>query len=177
MMAGSCSGAFDRTSPLIRYWRSFTRFGLEAGRVAAEHGSTFNRRQRVDARLLRNLRSLRSRLAKRGLGHDGIERLLGCSIFIRFLEDRGVLSGGHLAELGLPDSFSEALQTGQSAVLQLFEALAEQFNGDVFASAASDASLSEEAIADLEAFFSGSDVRERSTLPVALRLWDHSAPS
>ena len=144
--------------PLGSVLAEFTRFGLETGRAAAEHGSRFDRRQRVDALLLGNLHSLRSRLARRGLADDVIERLLGCSIFVRYLEDSGILSGDHLAELGLPDSFSDALRAGRPAVLQLFEALAEQFNGDVFASAASDASLSNEALADLETFFSGSDV-------------------
>ena len=144
--------------PLGTVLAEFTRFGLEAGRAATEHGPRFDRRQRVDARLLGNLRSLRSRLADRGLASDGIERLLGCSIFIRYLEDRGILSGDHLAELGLPDSYSDTLRAGRSAVLQLFEALAEKFNGDVFASAAGDASLPDGALADLEDFFSGSDV-------------------
>lgn len=153
--------------PLVSVLEEFTRFGLEAGRASAEHGSSFDRRQRVDARLLGNLRSVRSRLARRGLADDVIEKLLGCSIFIRYLEDRRVLSEDHLAELGLPDSFSDALRAGESAVLQLFEAMAVQFNGDVFASAASDVSLSDEAIADLEAFFSGSDVAsgQRSLWP------------
>lgn len=144
--------------PLQSVMEEFTRFGLEAGQAVAKHGSSFNRRQRVDARLLRNLRSLRSRLVEHGLTVEGIEKILGRSIFIRYLEDRGILSPGHLAELGLAGSYADALRAGRSAVLDLFEALAEHFNGDVFTVALDDASLSEEAIAELETFFSGSDI-------------------
>ncbi len=136
----------------------FTRYGLESGKTAAAYGPRLDRRQRVDARLLGNLRSLRRRLLRRGLSAGGIERLLGCSIFIRYLEDREILTSDHLALLGSADSYSAALRAGRSAVLQLFEALAEQFNGDVFALAAGDVPHSPEALADLEAFFSGADV-------------------
>ena len=144
--------------PLHSVLEEFTRFGLEAGKAAAKHGSRFDRRQRVDARLLKNLRSLRSRLLDHGLSVDGVEKLLGCSIFIRYLEDREILSSDHLAELGVADSYSNAVRAGRSAVLELFEALAEQFNGDVFAFAAGEVSLPQEAMSDLEAFFSGADV-------------------
>lgn len=136
----------------------FTRYGLEAGRATAAHRSRLDRRQRVDKRLLGNLRALRRRLLNRGLSAGAIERLLGCSIFIRYLEDRKILSPDHLALLGSADSYSAALQAGRPAVLELFEALAEQFNGDVFALAADDVPRSPEALADLESYFSGADV-------------------
>ncbi|MHB8457860.1 MAG: hypothetical protein ACYDBS_09275, partial [Acidimicrobiales bacterium] len=85
--------------------REFTRFNVENGKVAASHPEHFDRRQRVDYRLLENLRRLRSRLLKSDLTPADVERLLGRSIFIRYMEDRGILSPVHLNELGPFESF------------------------------------------------------------------------
>ena len=119
--------------PLQSVLAEFTRYNVESGRTAAAHPAQFDRRLRVDYQLLENLRRLRASLAKSGLDDTNIEQLIGRSIFIRYLEDRGILSREHLLELGEFESFVETLSAGPDAVAQLFEALSQHFNGDVFA--------------------------------------------
>ena len=158
----------DANSPILRSARpqqslrrvleEFTRFNVESGRAASEHRDRFDRRMRVDYRLLENLRRLHSRLIKRDLGGADVEQLLGRSIFIRYLEDRRILSEEHLLELGSFRSFADTLRAGPAAVTLLFNALAEHFNGDVFRPTATEAHLPAQAIADLDEFFSAADL-------------------
>jgi len=138
--------------------REFTRFNIESGKVAVSHPEHFDRRQRVDYRLLENLRRLRSSLLKSDLTPTEVERLLGRSIFIRYMEDRGILSPDHLKELGPFESFVDTLRTGPDAVAGLFAALSEHFNGDVFTSSIAEPHLSSAALNELSHFFVATDL-------------------
>lgn len=138
--------------------QEFTRFNVENGKAAASHPKHFDRRQRVDYRLLENLRRLRTRLLDGDLTPEDVERLLGRSIFIRYMEDRGILSPVHMSELGPFKSFIETLRTGPDAVASLFTALSQHFNGDVFTSNTVEPSLSPSALADLSQFFAATDL-------------------
>jgi 16S rRNA G966 N2-methylase RsmD len=137
--------------------REFAWFNVESGRVAAAHRDSFDRRQRVDYRLLENLRGLHTRLLRSNLDVGDIEQLLGRSIFIRFLEDRGILSEERILELGPFRSFADTLEAGPAAVARLFEALSEHFNGDVFKPTRA-AHLPSQVITDLSDFFSATDL-------------------
>ncbi|MHB8458270.1 MAG: HsdM family class I SAM-dependent methyltransferase, partial [Acidimicrobiales bacterium] len=103
-------------------------------------------------------RRLRSRLLKSDLTPADVERLLGRSIFIRYMEDRGILSPVHLKELGPFESFVDTLRTGPDAVAGLFAALSEHFNGDVFTSRMVEPHLSPAALDDLSHFFVATDL-------------------
>lgn len=139
--------------------QEFTRFSVESGRAAAAHQDQFDRRLRVDYRLLENLRLLRTRLVASELDAADIERVLGRSIFIRYLEDRGILSHEHLRELGPFDSYVETLNAGPTEVSRLFGALSEHFNGDVFTPSKTESDLPAQALAELGQFFSGAELR------------------
>lgn len=159
----SAGGPILRSSrsqqPLNTVLREFTRFSVESGRAASEHRSSFDRRLRVDYRLLDNLRSLRTRLLRSGLNTTDVERLLGRSIFIRYMEDRQILSEDHLLELGSFHSFFQTLAAGPVATASLFDALADHFNGDVFRRDSSEKSLPAQAVADLADFFNATDMQ------------------
>jgi hypothetical protein len=142
--------------PLQSVLREFTRFNVESGRAATAYRDRFDRRLRVDHNLLENLRRLRVRLLRSDLDTADVEQLLGRSIFIRYLEDRGILSEEHLLELGPFQSFADTLEAGPLAVARLFNALSDHFNGDVFQP--SEAKLPAQAITDLNDFFSGTDL-------------------
>jgi SAM-dependent methyltransferase len=158
----------DATSPTLRSARErqslqgvlgeFTRFNVESGRAATAYHERFSRHLRVDSRLLENLRRLRDRLVTSNLDTRDVEQLLGRSIFIRYLEDRSILSEEHLLELGRFQSFAETLAAGPSAVAHLFEALSDHFNGDVFKSSPTETNLPPQAIDDLGHFFSATDL-------------------
>lgn len=151
-------GSAGTRQPLQRVLGEFTRFSVESGRVAAAHPNQFDRRLRVDYKLLENLRHVRDRLIAGGLTAADVEQLLGRSIFIRYMEDRGILSEEHLLELGPLPSFVDTLQAGPDAAGRLFSALSERFNGDVFRPGRTMEHIPEQAADDLAQFFSAADL-------------------
>jgi hypothetical protein len=145
--------------PLNEVLREFSRFSVESGNVTTAHAAMFRRRDRVDRSLLENLRALRRRLSDSGLTSRQTERLLGRSIFIRYLEDRKILSAAHMSELVPFPSFVATLRAGPKAVRQLFAGLGNHFNGDVFATEELDFELPGDALLQLADFFSGTQLR------------------
>lgn len=142
---------------LTRVLGDFTRFSLESGRLARRHSHQLGTQNRVDQTLLRSLRSLRSRLLSAGVLATEIEPLLGRSIFVRYLEDRGILRREDLRKLGQPESLVAALTLGWDAVSSFFAAMSAHFSGDVFRSDALTRRIPDEALDVLAHFFYGAD--------------------
>lgn len=136
----------------------FTRFSIESGRLTERHGQQLDKRNRVDQVLLRNLQHLRTRLLRAGVEETRIEPLLGRSIFVRYLEDRGILRSEDLAELDQPESFMSTLERGWDAVASFFGVMSDHFNGDVFRRGAISDSVSQEALDVLRDFFLATDL-------------------
>lgn len=138
----------------------FSRFHVESGRAAAAYLDRFRRAGRVDHRLLENLRDLRSSLNATTEKQRTLDALIGRAIFVRYFEDRGILSPDHFEELSLHDSFIDVLRAGGRDTYAFFGQLAERFNGDVFgfdeAELRLDLDQELDAIAD---FFAGTDLR------------------
>lgn len=99
--------------------------------VRAQHGE-FRRERRVDSRLLENLMRVRSLLIDDGLSESVANSLLGRSIFVRYLEDRGVINDDYYSRFASGFSFTDLLEASLSETYQLFYELAEHFNGDLF---------------------------------------------
>lgn len=110
----------------------FSRFHVEAGRLAERYRQQFRQADRVESVLLENLKTLRSTLADTAEHRRALDALLGRAIFVRYLEDRSILTSEHLLELTQSSSLHAALSAGREATYQLFEALAQRFNGDIF---------------------------------------------
>ena len=69
----------------------FRRSQIESGKLYEEHRFGFD--TRADRALIRDLKELRRVLQNGGLSdHEHVHALIGRSIFVRYLEDRGVLS-------------------------------------------------------------------------------------
>jgi hypothetical protein len=162
---GSVLRSARANQPLQSVLQEFTRFNIENGHAATAYRQQFDRRLRVDYQLLGNLRRLRARLLKSNLDAIHVEQLIGRSIFIRYLEDRGILTQERLLELGEFQSFVRTLGAGPNAVAQLFEALCQHFNGDVFALNNTEAYFPPQAIDDLFQFFSGTDLKTGQQVP------------
>lgn len=152
----SATDAADRLPGLA----DFTREALEAGRPMSIYKKKFRRSERVDRHLLDNLRDLRQLLVESpDHRHQKVDSLLGRSIFIRYFEDRGILTAEHCEELCGVRTFEEALRGGVAKTFELFVALSDRFNGDLFRvdqeepNWTTDSDL--ECIAD---FFGGTDV-------------------
>ena len=117
---------------LRRELSEYRRREIISGRFARAQQEEFNREQRVDNRLLDNLRHVRRRLLSDGLSKPVANILLGRSIFVRYLEDREVIKAEFFGRFESGQSFSDLLENSQTETYQLFDELAEKFNGDLF---------------------------------------------
>lgn len=97
---------------------------LRADALTGEH--------RVDARLLRNLRSLREELLRDGLPPPTAHALIGRFLYLRHLLDRGVLDARRIASLGVNESEAFGRHATVRGLRRLVEAVDERLNGSVF---------------------------------------------
>ena len=76
---------------------------------------------------------LRRRLLAKKLSSEIAYALLGRSIFIRYLEDRGILTETLVAQItnGLAQNYLTALES-KEVTYDLFDYLHQRFNGDIF---------------------------------------------
>jgi len=113
---------------------SYKRLSLETGAFwSTPDGQRIKRESRADQRLLNSMEQVRLRLSD--LPNDQAYALLGRSIFIRYLEDRDILTPQWISETtaGQAESYLEALsKPGTDTAYLLFEALSQRFNGDLF---------------------------------------------
>ena len=110
----------------------YMRREIISGRFAKEERSRFNRADRVDERLLNNLREVRKWLRTEGLEFPLVNRLLGRCIFVRYLEDRFLLEDSKDDLFEGSCSFMDLLETSKEGVYRCFGKLSDRFNGDLF---------------------------------------------
>ena len=114
--------------------RDYRRIFLETGGFwQTEDGQHISREKRADQRLLDSMSLLRSRLLAMNLSTEVAYALLGRSIFIRYLEDRGILTETWVAQItnGLAQNYLTALDS-KKLTYELFDYLHQRFNGDIF---------------------------------------------
>ena len=112
----------------------YNRLLLDTGAFwTTPDGQRIRRESRADQRLLRAMDQVRRHLLRTGLSNDLAYALLGRSILIRYLEDRGVLSLEWVSRLtdGQADSYRVALHD-LDTTYYLFERLTQRFDGDLF---------------------------------------------
>ena len=117
---------------LRRELSEYRRREIVSGRFARIQQGEFNREHRVDNRLLENLRHVRCHLIDEGLSEPVTNSLLGRSIFVRYLEDRGVINKDYFGRFDSGLTFHALLDGSLTETYQLFEELADRFNGDLF---------------------------------------------
>ena len=136
--------------------QSFHRDNVESGRVFADRrfGDLKNR---ADKALIRDLKIVRRELIDAGLGGNRVRfahALIGRSIFIRYLEDRGILTEAYFLKIARQhagwtdilrkpvcragfdfsehETFYPRVLLDQAFTYALFKKLAQDFNGDMF---------------------------------------------
>lgn len=113
----------------------YRRLYLETGAFwSTSDGQRIKRENRADQRLLGAMDQVRRHLLKDETLSDSVAyALLGRSIFIRYLEDRGILNSERILELtgGQADNYLTALENSD-ITYHLFEGLSKRFNGDLF---------------------------------------------
>ncbi|MGH2498055.1 MAG: HsdM family class I SAM-dependent methyltransferase [Ktedonobacteraceae bacterium] len=115
--------------------RDYRRIFLDTGAFwQTEDGQHISREKRADQRLLDSMSELRRRLLAMNLSSEVAYALLGRSIFIRYLEDRGILTETWVAQItnGLARSYLRALDSKKVTYDLLFDYLHQRFNGDIF---------------------------------------------
>ena len=110
-------------------------YGAESGRFWEEHPEYFKPEERVDRVLLDNLRESHHLLGAAGLSADAAQAVLVQTMFVAYLEDRGIVDGDYFREASNARSrdFGGLLGSGDvESLKRLFETLREVFNGDLF---------------------------------------------
>lgn len=118
---------------------------MQSGEYFSLQAQHFNRKSSVDRTLLRTLSALRDDLHNldQRIGHDRLHRLLICTIFIRYLIDRGSIRPQYLTSrtghnnCGSISNFLNTFPEGRSAAfLQLFSIVGEDLGGDLLSETA-----------------------------------------
>lgn len=143
--------------------KKYRREQIESGRIFEDEERFGRVNQRADQTLIQDLKIVRNQLMANGLSGEKLRyahALIGRSIFIRYLEDRGVLTRKYFAEVAEGNAeWQRLLETpprghnidpeiGKSFYLRvlashgltyaLFDKLANDFNGDMFPSDANE---------------------------------------
>jgi len=115
--------------------QEFSRSEIESGRLFQQRHKDFDRENRVDQLLLKNLRSLRKTLeGSNGEKREYVHALIGRSIFICYLEDRKVLVEDYFADINRDKKYrryTDVLSSKEDTDY-LFQKLGDDFNGDLF---------------------------------------------
>ena len=142
-----------RVATIAEELKDYRRELVEMGQVFAE--GRFGRiEERADKRLIEDLKSVRRALINSGLSIRYTHSLIGRSIFIRYLEDRGILNQDYFSDIAKEMSdwtqlLSEDLEkpslssnqvtryfynilNNKEFTYALFRKLASDFNGDLF---------------------------------------------
>lgn len=113
----------------------FSRPEVESGRLFHQRSNDFDRENRVDQWLLKNLRLLRMKLEgsnkeKREYAHA----LIGRSIFVQYLEDRKVLVADYFTDINDTENYQNYTNVlgNKEDTYRLFHKLRRDFNGDLF---------------------------------------------
>lgn len=152
------SSIVDDSLQIVKKLKAFNRAGVESGAIFGDKRfSTVNRR--ADISLINDLKQARKKLFENGLDGEKLKyahALIGRSIFIRYLEDRGILTKEYflkvaegnlnwikLIETPLDVNFYRdemreliypRLLGEKKLTYKLFKQIAEDFNGDTFSS-------------------------------------------
>lgn len=108
------------------------RLQIETGLFwQTENARAIDRSERVDESLLRDLARAEQELVTAGLPITAAHSLLGRSIFVAYLQDRGILSSRFFQSHFGVDHFSEVLENKEKTD-RLFVWVRVTFNGDLF---------------------------------------------
>ena len=110
-------------------------YAAESGRYWEEHPDDFRPEERVDQVLLDNLTRSHKLLCGAGLLPEAAQALLMQTMFVAYVEDRGIVGADYFSKAtgGRASGFEALLRSGDVGLLErLFEALRNDFNGDLF---------------------------------------------
>ncbi len=124
---------FNIAAGVLEKLNEFSKSQIDSGAFwKSETGQRFRSDRRADQRLLEELRVTRKKLHDQGLDYPIIHNLLGRSIFILYLEDRGAIKDDYYTRfLGDATTYFDVIKD-KDAAYNLFKELGKRFNGDLF---------------------------------------------
>ena len=157
-------------------------YSTESGSYWSEHQPYFRPEERVDQVLLNNLKVAYRLLDDGGLDGDAAQALLIQTMFVAYLEDRGIIDEQYFLD---PPSLTEknfvgllSAENSVESLKRLFSALQEDFNGDLFVAPCSfdarncDSELRPTHLSVLARFRSGTE--EMSSCGGQYRIWPYN---
>src|SRR6266849_5502455 len=112
----------------------FSSEAIDTGRIwqKGKYKNQLDQQQRVDNRLLRNLRQLGDVLNNQGLDASVAHALIGKYVYIRYLWDRGILTAEWLQEQHVAKESVFSREATADGLYRLTTALENRFNGKIF---------------------------------------------
>lgn len=112
----------------------FSSEAIDTGRIwqKGKYKNQLDQQQRVDNRLLRNLRQLGDVLNNQGLDASVAHALIGKYVYIRYLRDRGILTEEWLQEQHVAKESVFSREATADGLYRLTTALENRFNGKIF---------------------------------------------
>lgn len=120
--------------PSDNWENNFNYYNIISGRTWEEYSSVLNYKQRVDEKLLENIKNVRYLLInQQSLTSQITNSLIGRLIFIRYLIDRNVVIGFYDKNQGIlsNDDLCEILKSPPETY-RLFDYIQDKFNGNLF---------------------------------------------
>src|SRR6266567_5745124 len=112
----------------------FSSEAIDTGRIwqRGKYKNQLDQQQRVDKRLLRNLRQLGGVLKDQGLDTSVAHALIGKYVYIRYLWDRGILTEEWLQEQHVTKKSVFSREATTDGLFRLTTALENRFNGKIY---------------------------------------------
>jgi len=112
----------------------FSAAAIDTGRIwqKGKYKNQLDEQERVDKRLLKNLRQLGNELKNQGLATSVAHALIGKYVYIRYLWDRGILTDAWLQEQQIEKASVFSRAATADGLSRLIVALEGRFNGKIF---------------------------------------------
>ncbi len=116
-----------------RVLSDFSANAIDSGRIwESNYAVNLNFEQRVDSRLLKNLRQLGNALKQDGLENEVAHALIGKYVYISYLRDRGILTDIWLEQQGVEPERVFSLRADIETLSGIDSILENRFNGKIF---------------------------------------------
>lgn len=153
---------------LNRLLKELNATAIDTGMIwQSQYVKKLDSNQRVDRRLLKNIKQLGEALTGNGgLKDELANRLIGKYVYLKYLRDRGILTNEWMREKRISPGGVFSLNATITELKKLIQALEERFNGKIFPINFDDEeTLTDEHVKWVAAIFSGSKIVDRDATP------------
>jgi type I restriction-modification system DNA methylase subunit len=153
---------------LNRLLKELNATAIDTGMVWQSHyAQKLDSNQRVDRRLLKNIKQLGEALTRAGgLKDELANTLIGKYVYLKYLQDRCILTNDWMREKNISPDRVFSLNATVTELKRLVHVLEERFNGKIFPiNFENEETLTDEHVKWVAAIFSGAKIVDRETTP------------